>query len=60
MTNVIDMYKIDEITGLTVPNKRHETEYVIVVAHYGEAIFSTYNEALAKLHEYEGGEIVVM
>jgi hypothetical protein len=60
MTNVIELFVVDEITGLKVPNKRYSTEYVIVVGQYGEAIFPTYQKALERLHQYPGGVIVPM
>lgn len=59
MTNVIQMFRTDEITGLQVPNAPYKPDYYIV-DEYGrsEKIYPTYQKALADLRNYPNHQIV--
>lgn len=50
MGKVIPMFRIDEITGLQVPNAPYKPDYMIVDEYgRGYEIFQDYNKALACL-----------
>lgn len=53
MGQVIQMFRVDELTGMRVPNVRGHREYIVVIPGGGAvAIYPTKNEAIAHIYRH--------